>query len=45
MAGLMTASPPPSKAPASADATPSVDCGYQDVPAPEKARRVRAVFD
>src|SRR5512139_745850 len=45
MAGLMTAPPPPSKAPAPADATPSVDFGYEQVPAPEKARRVRAVFD
>ena len=41
----MTASPPYSKAPASAAETPSVDFGYEQVPAAEKARRVRAVFD
>jgi demethylmenaquinone methyltransferase/2-methoxy-6-polyprenyl-1,4-benzoquinol methylase len=36
---------PPSKAPASAAASPSVDFGYEQVPPGEKARRVRAVFD
>jgi demethylmenaquinone methyltransferase / 2-methoxy-6-polyprenyl-1,4-benzoquinol methylase len=45
MTGLMTASPPYSKAPASAEEAPSVDFGYEQVPAAEKARRVRAVFD
>jgi demethylmenaquinone methyltransferase / 2-methoxy-6-polyprenyl-1,4-benzoquinol methylase len=36
----------PSKAdPARSEATPSVDFGYEQVPASEKARRVRAVFD
>ena len=39
----MSETAPPRKA--SAAATPSVDFGYEEVPAPEKARRVRAVFD
>ena len=41
----MSETAPPRKAPASAAATPSVDFGYEEVSAPEKARRVRAVFD
>ena len=41
----MSETVPPRKATASAAATPSVDFGYEEVPAPEKARRVRAVFD
>jgi demethylmenaquinone methyltransferase/2-methoxy-6-polyprenyl-1,4-benzoquinol methylase len=39
----MSETAPPRKAPAAA--TPTVDFGYESVPAPEKARRVRAVFD
>jgi demethylmenaquinone methyltransferase/2-methoxy-6-polyprenyl-1,4-benzoquinol methylase len=41
----MAASPPPDKIPASTDESLSVDFGYEQVPAQEKARRVRAVFD
>ena len=41
----MSETVPPSKAPASAAASPSVDFGYEQVPPGEKARRVRAVFD
>ena len=36
---------PPKAPPARAGSTPSVDFGYEQVPAHEKARRVRAVFD
>jgi len=41
----MSESAPPSKADDPAAATASVDFGYEQVPAAEKARRVRAVFD
>jgi demethylmenaquinone methyltransferase/2-methoxy-6-polyprenyl-1,4-benzoquinol methylase len=41
----MSESAPPPKSPAAGEAAPSVDFGYEQVPAREKARRVRAVFD
>jgi demethylmenaquinone methyltransferase/2-methoxy-6-polyprenyl-1,4-benzoquinol methylase len=41
----MSESAPPPKSPAAGEAAPSVDFGYEQVPAQEKARRVRAVFD
>jgi demethylmenaquinone methyltransferase/2-methoxy-6-polyprenyl-1,4-benzoquinol methylase len=41
----MSESAPPRKASAPARSSASVDFGYEQVPAQEKARRVRAVFD
>jgi demethylmenaquinone methyltransferase/2-methoxy-6-polyprenyl-1,4-benzoquinol methylase len=41
----MSESAPPPRSPAAGEAAPSVDFGYEQVPAQEKARRVRAVFD
>jgi demethylmenaquinone methyltransferase/2-methoxy-6-polyprenyl-1,4-benzoquinol methylase len=41
----MSESAPPPRSPAAGETAPSVDFGYEQVPAQEKARRVRAVFD
>jgi demethylmenaquinone methyltransferase / 2-methoxy-6-polyprenyl-1,4-benzoquinol methylase len=41
----MSESAPSPRSPAAGETAPSVDFGYEQVPAQEKARRVRAVFD